>query len=271
MKVLRLHSSGVARSLGLLALSFITVCTCAHAQRSNTTVLMTDAAALDDALGAADDARMLELVVRRPTYTLIRLDEIGTPQVRMDLYFGSRLPGSREELLSLAERFSFGSLSGDSTIRRDDPADASKDGWRTLVLPEATAPLGKPEMGFFERDMDLAIEFRSAVQPLSCSLIWYPSYDSYNNTGWGPTWYAYSADAVTYAAQARRDKNTNPNLYLYRWTSSYWQQIDYSTHGAWMDRVFDNNSSCAAKDYKLRVYMANEGYWSCLGVIFRAN
>lgn len=227
--------------------------------------------ALGEVAAAHDDARMEQLVSRRPTFTVIRLDEIGTPQIRMDFFFGGTLPETPQALISLAERFSFDASEGAQSERLDEVARFDLDDWRTVILPEVSAPNGAPQLTSFEQDLDLAIEFRPAVQNLSCKMSWTTTYHGYNHTGWGPTFYAWGVDGVTFAAQARRDKNTNPNLYLDRKVGSSWSFIQSSTQGAWMDWVGGYNTACAARDYRLRVHMANEGYWSCLGVSFKAD
>ncbi len=224
-----------------------------------------EAAALD----AVHDARVSELQQRRPSFTLIRLDELGQPQVRLDLYFGGLRPSTRAELLALTDRFRFESSSGDGS-GRDEPALPE---WRTLILPESAMPSGAPEMAEFSPGEDLFIEFRRVNLSISCSMSWGFGFHGYDHTGTVRYIYAYGADGATFAAQARRDRNTNPNLSLQWRINGVWHALtsQVSSQGAYMDYVGWGDAGCVARDYRVRIYMANEGYYSCLGMKFTAN
>lgn len=237
------------------------------AARSARVELADPAAAL--AFDAIHDERVNELQSRRPTFTLIRLDQFAQPQARMDLYFGGARPATRAELLALTDRFRFEPSSGEQTAGDE----LSLPEWRTLILPEVSIPSGAPEMAEFSPSEDLVIEFRRVNLSIACSMSWGFGFHGYDNTGVVRYIYAYGADGATFAAQARRDRNTNPNLSLQWRINGVWQSLSsqVSSQGAYMDYVGWGDTGCVARDYRVRIYMANEGYYSCLGMKFNAN
>jgi hypothetical protein len=134
-------------------------------------------------------------------------------------------------------------------------------------------PEGEPKAIFFDPEQDLAITFRPARINLGCSMYW-PFYfvSRYDHTGVSKYWYINSTDMITAAAQAWRDRNTNPQLYLHRRSGSSYYSVDSSASGRYMDVVGHpyGGSSCSSSDYRVKVCMSNEGWYNLLIVAFNA-
>lgn len=83
-----------------------------------------------------------------PDLSAVRLDPFGNADVRMDLYYGGRLPADENAIRSLLESFQFGDNRENSSPdekRLESPGeDVGIPDWRTVFLPEPTAPLGAP-------------------------------------------------------------------------------------------------------------------------------
>ncbi|NOT32333.1 MAG: hypothetical protein HOP15_17945 [Planctomycetes bacterium] len=213
-----------------------------------------------------------------PDCSVLRLNADGLPDVLMDMYFGTDGPESNAALRQLAESFQFGSEDSDgadakSLGYRDSESGERADlpDWRTLISPGVTMPEGEPNMTFFDPSKDIVIAFRPARMNLSCSLSWRVGFDGYHHSG-VTTWFGgvMLADGITAVAQARRDRNTNPNLYLYRWNGSSWPLVRRSEKGSYMDMVNWNSASCTRSAFQLGVHMANEGYYSAYIFTFDA-
>jgi hypothetical protein len=214
------------------------------------------------------DIRLEELLAQRADFTAIRLDPAGIPQVRMDLHFGGELPASREALRALVESFRFDEAAGANGAAGE--SDELPE-WRTVITAASTLPFGEVKATYFAPDQDLAVTFRDVQGArLSCSVGWTVGFNGYNHTGDNRYWY-FHADGVSAVAQARRDRNTNPQLYLYWSNGSSWVLSAYSTQGAWMDYVSDYSPYCTTVYWRVRVYMSNEGDYSCRATGFYAN
>lgn len=215
------------------------------------------------------DFRMRELVAGLPSCTVLRLNEQGLPDVLMDMYFGLEGPATNEALLELAECFRFDDRAGTSgKAASGDDRDDLPD-WRSVILPDVTMPAGEPKATYYDPESDIVVTFRPARMNLRCTMSWPVQFHGYRHSETTTRWYVYG-DAVTAVAQARRDRNSNPNLYLDGWNGSRWQSLASSTQGAWMDYVGAQSSSCTRAYYRVRVYMSNEGYFSSLVVTFDA-
>lgn len=217
------------------------------------------------------ELRMAELVAERADFTAIRLDAAGVPQVRMDLHFGGDLPESREALRALVESFSFDESVESPTSQVDDSGNLAD--WRTVIVPATTPPVGELKANYFAPEQDLVITFWDMQgEHISCSMGWAVVFNGYHHTGTNVYFSYFYADAVMVAAQARRDRNTNPQLYLYRWNGSSWGSPHASSiQGSWMDVVRGFSSTCTSTAWLVRVYMANEGDYSCIASAFYAN
>lgn len=207
--------------------------------------------------------------VRRglPDFTLVRYDLFGTPTVRVDLWC---VPGyliDTTRALEFVDRFCFG----------DDQHDGEGDrSWRTAFLPQASMPGGTESFNFYDESAGIVMDVRPAVQALSCSLSWGPDVWTFDANFPNYSWFHFTipdASAVVFAAQARRDRNSNPDLFLDRLNPSTgaFVHIQSSTSGTWMDRVGAVTTNCAFRTYRCRLYTSNGGNLTILGSRFRAN
>ena len=219
------------------------------------------------------DPSLRTLLLGLPSCTVLRLNAAGLPDVLMDFYFGTSGPTSTRDLLEQAESFQFDEESSEThESPKTVPGESRLDfpDWRTVILPDVRMPEGEPMAMYVDSVQSLIVAFRPARANLSCSVSRSYVYNGYHHTGPGAYWYV-QCDGVVAAAQARRDRNSNPNLRLFKWDGANWVLDSSSSQGSYMDYVRDYSSSCSSKWYLVDVTMANEGYYTLVVFAFKAS
>jgi len=215
----------------------------------------------------ADELRHQELVGRRADVTVLRLDEVGQAVARFDLHFGRALPKTVEELFDTLNQFEIEEeLDHDSRGKNRQYLK-----WRNVILPAHSAPLGQPELAFFDPEADLAIEFRraDAQKALSCKGGFAVAYGGFGSAGKNIYWYP-TGDAITATAGSGVQSGADPDLYLSVWNGSSYVALTSST-GYGPDTVFAIPSNCQSNKWRLRVHMALPGNFFVGAIKFIAN
>ncbi len=220
------------------------------------------------------DTRLRMMLDDGPDFSFLRLDKRGGARVRIDVYCGAdSLPS--ENLQELVQSFRFGIQGEEQEVTSSD-CDSRQDS-ESLTIPVHAPPrTGVPTITVFDPQLDVAIAFQDAGDDeygASSCLLWWVEHEGYRHTN--EYYYVQPSgfDTVVASAQARRDKNTNPNTYLYYWSTSQqkWILTDSSASGNYMDTVRGMSSSCQAIDWRTKIFFANEGYYSFHVTAYRQN
>jgi len=214
-----------------------------------------------EAAAALDDARYAELLARPSDVVALRLDDLGKPIARLDLHFGAGVPTARDALFAILDQFEVDGESLQGLREKDAHTLPSKN----ILLPDPPAATGLPDVGFFDPQRQLAIEFRRVDDPaaLTCSGAFGLKTNATGTAGQNYNWYTTS-DAIVVAAGPGTGSGADPDCFINKWNGSSYVAAGASTAPG-PDALLAGNDNCSSSKWRFRVHMQLPGkFFACL-------
>jgi hypothetical protein len=242
-------------------------------------------AASDQADSSASDEdgvalqRRRDLISGAPDFKALRLDASGKPIAWFDLYFGRGYPASRTELYSILDSFALVDESSDGEHDGTHGSETST----TILLPLDSLPLGPTALGFFDPQIDMAIEFgriAGSFEGITCSKSFGLTYAGSLNA-WEYFYllssdeqiHVYYVDGVTAAAGPDLYSDSDPDLYLYRWNNGLdkYVKVATSNSSSTIDSVAYQSSNCTDSSFYVKGKMKKSGAFTVKVNLFNAS